>query len=474
MVSVSEDRAFHLRGRHVQHAHGQNSDAGGEHLTGAMIALMPTEDDARRLRLSGGEKAEDLHVTLYFLGEGANWEQTERESLINALIDYVSKENPGPVVGRAFGVSHWNGDGDNPCWVMTVGDIREESKPATPILEGIRSIAGNALARIDDGQYSILPDQHSPWAPHICMAYTDDLSLAAELQKRLGNIEFDRIRVAFADEYTDIALGGALTAAAGPLRRNPNTLELQSKADFVRMQDQWESAVDSALADIQPIRDEQREEITTQVQAAAELDDLDALNAITVDDSDIYTALLMHMTQAAIDAGFEQQREAEDQGVEIPEWSLTADNLTAAIGLDLLRSVARVTARIISTSFVQSGVRRALSLLGRPAVSPAQAAAEVNTHLAELSEAAPRESIGGAISAAQNEGRRTVLSVAPAASAYVASEILDRNVCGPCRSVDGRSFDTLADASEQYPSGGYRDCQGGVRCRGTIVAVWED
>ena len=43
--------------------------ADGSHLSGAMIALMPTPEDAERLAIEGGEDAEQLHVTLYFLGD---------------------------------------------------------------------------------------------------------------------------------------------------------------------------------------------------------------------------------------------------------------------------------------------------------------------------------------------------------------------------------------------------------------------
>lgn len=472
MVTVSEDKFFHLHGRHVQHAHGRNSASDGEHLSGAMIALMPTEADAKRLRLSGGEKTEDLHLTLYFLGEGADWPEDDRRTLINALIDLVYEVAPTQVTGNAFGVNHWNGNGDKPCWVLAVGDIGGEERAEKTLLGEVRRIATDVL----EGSHrdTDIPEQFTPWVPHMCMAYTDDLSLAAELQKRLGEITFDRIRIAFAGEYTDIPLGENLSAAAYPLRRNLKEIELRSRTDFARMQQDWESAVDSIFGEVLSIRNAQREQITAQVLAAAESDDLNALNRITLSDEDLFTVLLKGMTEVAQAAGEEQQREAEEQGVSVPPWALTDENnLTAAIGRDLLQSIARITARIMNTSFIQSGVRRALSLIGRPAVSPEQVAAEVNTHLSELSDASPRESIGGAITAAQNEGRRIVLSVAPPASSYVSSEILDKSVCGPCRTVDGTEFESLADAEEQYPSGGYRDCQGGVRCRGTIVAVWD-
>lgn len=457
---------FHLRGRHVQHSHGRNSTSGGEYSSGAMIALMPSEEDAQRLSIGGGETADELHVTLYELGKGADWVDRDRESLTNSIIDRIAEEGPIQVTGRAFGVAHWNADGDNPCWVLNVADVPEEE--GSIALENVRSVVSEVLEERDD-----IPAQYSPWAPHMCLAYTGDVSLTAELENRLGPITFDRIRVVFAGSYTDIELApSGFTASAHPLlRRNFNEYELRCKTDFVRMQEEWMSTVDEVLSALQPIREEQRESLTRQVFEAAETDDLDALTTITLDDTQINAVLFEHMMRTAQQAGEQQQEEAEAQGVDVPDWTLEA-SLTAAVGLDLLRSVSQVTSRIINTSFIQSAIRRALSLVGRPQLSPEQISASVNEHLAELSDAGPRESIGGAITAAQNEGRRTVLAAAPEASRYVSSEILDRNVCGPCRQVDGTTFDTLAEATEQYPSGGFRNCLGGIRCRGTIVAVW--
>lgn len=272
----------------------------------------------------------------------------------------------------------------------------------------------------------------------------------------------------------DEAYSDAMTSA-GPLRRKLTDTELKSKTDFVRMQGEWEDVVSNVLEGLAPIREQQQEELVSQVLSAATQDDLDELSSIRVSEETITATealLFEHMIRAAEQAGREQQRAAEDQGVEVPEWSL--GGLTAAVGRDLIRSVAAVTSRILSSSFVQSAVRRALSLVGRPQVSPEQVSQEVNAHLSELSDAGPRESIGGAVTAAQNEGRRIVMSVAPPASYYESSEILDRNVCAPCRAQDGTRYETLADASAVYPSGGYRDCLGGPRCRGTIVPVWEE
>lgn len=464
--------AFHLQGRHVQHAHGKRSAdlEGGDHLDGGMVALMPTAADAKRLRLAGGESAGDLHVTLAFLGPDMSvFSQDDRVSLTNRIMDLMAGMGPATVTGRVFGVNHWNGNGDSPCWVLGVGDVPAEDRPGDGVTLGaVHELISRAL------EDSPIPDQHTPWSPHICVAYTGDLSLAKELQKRLGLVEFDRVRVAFAGEYTDIPLSGSLTAGADLLRRELTAVELSARTDFARMQGDWTDTVDEVLKALAPVRAEQIQQITAQVRSAAVADDLGALDTVTVDDEAVYQVLFPLLVDAAQAAGEAQQKEAEDQGVKVPEWSLAGspDAVTAAVGRDLLSSVARVTARLMSASLVQSAVRRAMSLFGR-GTTPELVTQDVEDHLTGLTDAGPREAVGGAVTQAQNEGRRTVLAVAPRAR-YFASEVLDRNSCKPCRDVDGTEYGTLALASVAYPSGGYRSCLGGSRCRGTLVAVWTE
>lgn len=74
---------------------------------------------------------------------------------------------------------------------------------------------------------------------------------------------------------------------------------------------------------------------------------------------------------------------------------------------------------------------------------------------------------------AHARARVDALDALPEARYYYASELLDRNTCGPCSFVDGVRYDTLAAAEVDYPGGIYIGCQGGARCRGTLVAVWE-
>lgn len=441
--------------------------ADGSHLSGAMIALMPTVEDAERLAIEGGEAAEDLHLTLRYLGNGADFSEEARQAVIDAVTDVLPHYVSGPVVAKAFGAAHWNGNSDEPCWVWSVGDA-----PETPRLLGM--LHGAIAMALEEGlaesvEHPELPEPHTPFAPHICAAYSDELDLIIALEERLGPVTFDRIRVAFAGDHTDIPLGEPVTAAAGPLRRQPTELELASRADFAQMDKAWHEAVESTVEAWATVQEAMRAEVTASIQAAAEADDLDRLDDLTVDTDDGARLLIARMIAYAREAGEQQQSEAEAQGVTIPEWSLDDEAITAAAIRDRLRQVGRTTARVLGVGLVQSAVRQAMRVWGSG--SPSQVATAVDEHLAGLSGAAVEEQVGGAMSAAQNEGRFAVLAVAPPAE-YVASEVLDRNSCANCREIDGTRYTTLPDARAAYPSGGYTGCLGGSRCRGTLITVW--
>lgn len=435
--------------------------ADGSHMQGAMIALMPTVEDAERLAIEGGEDAEQLHLTLRYLGKGADFDEASRAAIVDSV--RALAEGMPPITSKIFGAAHWNGNGDEPSWVWSVGDDPEHGQS----LEAAQGMAEEALlmAPMDVE----LPSPHTPWVAHVCGAYSDELDLIIPMEERLGPVTFDRVRVAFAGDHTDIPLGGSVTAAAGPLRRQPTELELASRADFAAMDQAWHEAVDATVEAWADIQTAQREQITAAVQAAAEADDLSSLDSLTVDSSDGARLLIARMISYAREAGEAQQAEAEAQGVTVPEWSLDDEALTAAAIRDRLRQIGRTAARVLGVGLVQSAVRQAMRVWGSGTAQ--QVAAAVDEHLANLSGAAVEEQVGAAMTAAQNEGRFAVLAVAPPAE-YVSSEVLDRNSCAPCRGIDGTRFTNLPDARAAYPSGGYTGCLGGARCRGTLVTVW--
>ncbi|MDK1473604.1 hypothetical protein QNO07_09250 [Streptomyces sp. 549] len=477
---------------------------------------MPTAEDAARLAIEGGEPADQLHLTLRYLGKGADFDDTARSAIVDSV--RMLAEGMPPITSKIFGAAHWNGNSDEPSWVWSVGDDPEHGRS----LEAAQGMAEEALLMAPADVE--LPAPHTPWVAHVRAAYSDELDLIIALEERLGPITFDRVRVAFAGDHADIALGESATASArgqapplrievetnrggklalgairsalerslhvphqvtervrtnpvtaaaadGPLRRKPTETETASRVDFTAIDDAWQTAVDTVTAAWPHIQAAQRHQITAAVTTAVAGDDIDQLNTLTVDTAPGTALLYSHMRRLAETAGREQEREARDQGVTVPPWDLgDASVVTAAAGLALLRQLARATANLLGGSLVQSAVRQVMRLIG--AGRPAQeVAAEVDVHLRELSEAFPRENIAAAMTAAQNEGRMAVLAVTPPAT-YVASEALDRNSCVPCRAIDGTRFADLDAARRAYPAGGYNGCLGGSRCRGMLVTVW--
>jgi 2'-5' RNA ligase len=455
----------------VQSAHGRragkNFAADGSHLNGGMIALMPTAADAKRLALPGGEAAGDLHLTLMFLGDdGAGaFGHDERNAIVDAVRPIAQMLDPLQL--KIFGVAHWNGNTDSASWVWNVGDL-----PADPEAVDERTCVGEIQSLVT---YSVetlgleLPDPHSPWAAHVCAAYTKDVTLVKELEKRLGVVTFDRIRVTFGQDATDLPLTAAITAAAaGPLRRLPTQAERDSKWDWVAHQRDWSISTDEAMTEYGAILAAWRQQIHDQIVAAG--GNPGKLASLDVSTLDCSRMLTRRMTALAETAGKAQQREAEQQGVDVPAWDLDGALVAALSGKGMISSVSNVTAAVMGSNVVQSAKRFASRLFG--VKSGESLAKEVDQHLLGLTDYQPRELIGGAMTSAQHAGRLAVLSVITEPGVYYASEALDHNTCKPCRVVDGNEFTSLSEARQAYPGGGYALCQGGARCRGELIAVW--
>lgn len=180
--------------------------AAAEVHTGAMIALIPAEADAQRLALEGGEVAEQLHTTLFFLGEAADWTDEQRGHLISRVSDAARILTP--VTARVFGAAQWNPASDEPAWVWSVGN--DNGTPGS-MLEDAKYEATWAL---EDGHDDPeLPQQHTPWVAHITAAYSSD-DWRERMQAHVGPVTFDRIRVAFGGQNTDIPLTGGYTDEA--------------------------------------------------------------------------------------------------------------------------------------------------------------------------------------------------------------------------------------------------------------------
>lgn len=448
-----------------------------DHTSGGMIALMPTAEDAARLAVPGGEPAEELHLTLQFLGDdGSAFTPDERKSVVDVVRSAAALLPP--LQANAFGIAHWNGGGDYPSWVWNVGDLHPQGGGG-PCLHDYHDLAEDTveMAGLD------VPDQHCPWAPHVCAAYTGDLTLASSLEQRLGPLTFDRIRISFGEEDHDIPLSGGAVAAAGyRMRRDPTELETAACTDFATVHHQWEAATTRALSALASVTAAWRLDLRGQITQRLAAGDPAALPDLTLNTRDAAGVLLALMDEYALTAGRACQREAEAQGIAVPAWYLPSDKeqddgaVTAALsGRRLLRSVAEFVSDLIAGSLLQAAKGMLAGLL-RSGASPEAVAGEVDRALAE-DRPGMRGAVGRAMTAAQNAGRLAVFTAAPPARVYAASELNDRNTCKPCRAVDGTEYTSLTTAMEAYPVMGYRDCSGashGNACRGFLVALWQE
>lgn len=170
--------------------------------TGAMIALGLSDADLDRIVAEGGESREELHLTLFYLGKGVDYTAQQRQAVVNAVYSKIDDRDVHPVRGNAFGVALWNPDGDDPAWVLNVGDT-----------DGLTEVRTTVAEALHDGDID-LPPQHVPWQPHVCVAYSNDPSWHDVLRERLGPITFDRVCIAFSGEVTEVSLDG--TATVGP------------------------------------------------------------------------------------------------------------------------------------------------------------------------------------------------------------------------------------------------------------------
>lgn len=165
--------------------------------TGAMIALVPRADDAARFVRVGGEPLEELHVTMAFLGEAADWSDESRIEVLDRMQRYAGR---GVIDADAFSVNVFNPGTTNdrtPCLVMGLSG------------EALPEVRGDVNEVIGDFP---MPEQHSPFVPHMTLRYMPDMDntgmavYAAEAMGLVGPVTFDRLRVAFADDVYDIPL----------------------------------------------------------------------------------------------------------------------------------------------------------------------------------------------------------------------------------------------------------------------------
>jgi hypothetical protein len=196
---TSDEALAFLRGE----SNGLTADATTEQV-GAMIALVPSVDDVKRLAIPGGEPSKELHLTICYLGEAVKIPPFMRVRLEDSMRRIAGSI---PIIdATGFGVAVWNG-GDaekQTAIVLNVGGGELEDA-----YEEIWDVIKRAYDDTED-----IPEQYEPWVSHVCLAYSNNAGLVTQLQNREGPIRFTHLRVAFAGHVTDIPLydGSDLTS----------------------------------------------------------------------------------------------------------------------------------------------------------------------------------------------------------------------------------------------------------------------
>lgn len=235
-----------------------------------------------------------------------------------------------------------------------------------------------------------------------------------------------------------------------------------AEPDLGQMQRDWESSLGSLMTDFTEINVKWQKQLLDQIKEMAASGSLLHLLGLTVDTADGAALLEASMMALGQGAAHKVASEGEAQGVKVHpvypqrgEISVLAQVVIAQLGAEIALSAGREAVRV-------SG----------PGTSADDVASKVGEHLTALSDARPKQQFGGALTAAQHNGRIATLLAAPQA-AYYASEVLDGSTCKYCAAVNRRWLgNSLTEASKLYPRAGYIDCLGGIRCRGTVVAVW--
>lgn len=213
-----------------------------DYSTSGMVALIPA--NPQMLVAPGGDPADQLHLTLAYLGDQVDTWEPEMTAAVHTvarrLTDFefalqeeadrmreagqdpaspgglpsMSKSQPqeGPLDASIFAHAVFNPNGDNGHDPATVYLL--DGSGDREAIEWLRNdIVGQVRNAIGDVNF---PDQHQPFVPHVTAGY----GLEPSQVTYTGPVTFDRIRVAIGDDVVDYPLGGGdavLVASAADL-----------------------------------------------------------------------------------------------------------------------------------------------------------------------------------------------------------------------------------------------------------------
>lgn len=279
-------------------------------------------------------------------------------------------------------------------------------------------------------------------------------------------------RLSWADIEQVVARATDIPSAGTPptaLISHPANLGLVDislpKIDLSPVKAAFAAALAALLVRFGPIRQSWTDQLTAQVQRAAAEDDVPAFARLGVDSAQAQAVIADAMVSYADAAAARAADEAAQQGA-----AATAPPVQQPPLVDQ----AAVTAELLALAMALSAGNEARRVhrKERPA---ADTAADVRTHLDDLSDATPKAQLGYSLHVAEMSGRLATMLYSSGVKLY-ASEQMDDHICTACRAVEGtylgESGGDVSGLRELYPNGGFVGCLGGINCRGAVVGVW--
>ena len=173
-----------------------------------MVALYPSPDVARALAQDAGEPAEDLHLTLAFLGEA---DELEDIDALKAVVAGIAAAAP-PLSGEVSGIGHF-----------TAGP--EPVTYASPDVPGLAELR-QAVCEGCEGAGAEPSGEHG-FTPHITLSY-------AHSEPDIPNLplSFDTLSLVVAGERTDYLLRGKQAAGGDDMSLLDRLFKDIDKADY--------------------------------------------------------------------------------------------------------------------------------------------------------------------------------------------------------------------------------------------------
>lgn len=287
-----------------------------------------------------------------------------------------------------------------------------------------------------------------------------------------------RAMLAAETEYLEeLITRGILPAGA---RREPTSRELRAGVRFAELDRIVNDATGLLTRTMRPVLELLLEELPVVLSGASDqYAVLAALEQLRPEDvpglpeliDQTVEAMTAQLVAVAEQGAHEALGEAARQGVPsrlLPDVNADTEEVRAAAAAHARRAVGAQITRALAAATEEAA--RAATIGGATTGTVIDAASSA---AGAASMAGPEDLARQAANVAHGLGRRDAQTELPEPEEVYASELLDRNTCGPCATVDGTQYGTLEEGLADYPgAGGYYACDGGSRCRGTLVIVW--